>query len=116
MFTFRMQRKLQCFGKSFPDNLCFHWFVCYTQGSLKDSSLNSLHQTCILQIIPSQFKHPQVHVGDGVKGAAGQQDHGGYLWVLHGSSRGRGQPTAAATTKTTTRSMMLSMLHRLLHC
>lgn len=60
-----------------------------TEASLKNLN-SSFHHTCIVQIIPSQFKHPQVHVGDGVKGAAGQQDHGGYFWVLHGSSRRAG--------------------------
>lgn len=36
-------------------------------------------------MISSQFKHPQVHVGDGVEGPAGQQDHFGYIPALHAS-------------------------------
>lgn len=34
-------------------------------------------------MISSQFKHPQVHVGNGVEGAAGQQDHWGFIMSLH---------------------------------
>lgn len=43
------------------------------------------HSTCFLQMISSQFKHPQVHVGDGVEGPAAQKDHFGYIVILHAS-------------------------------
>lgn len=34
-------------------------------------------------MISSQFKHPQVHVGNRVEGAAGQQNHFDDVRVLH---------------------------------
>lgn len=33
------------------------------------------HPTCFMEIVSCQLKQPQVHVGDGVEGAAGQQHH-----------------------------------------
>lgn len=78
-----MQFKLQClyfFGNiaASMSNISV-WIILYSGMNEKKIfwrrvlfSNNSFYSTCILQVIPGQFKHPQVHVGDGVEGAAGQ--------------------------------------------
>lgn len=50
-------------------------------------------------MISSQFKHPQVHVSDGVEGPAGQQDHFGYILALHAYLRRRVYPTREETQR-----------------
>ena len=46
-------------------------------------------------MISGQFKHPQVHVGDGVEGPAAQKNHFGCIVILHASFWGEVSTTAA---------------------
>lgn len=43
------------------------------------------HATCFMEVVFSQLKQPQVHVGDGIEGPTGQQHHFSLrVRILHG--------------------------------
>lgn len=43
-----------------------------------------------MEVVFSQLKQPQVHVGDGIEGATGQQNHFSPVRIFHGHSSEHG--------------------------